>query len=1316
PRPCRSPEAIRVSATAPPLRPLRPPLDPGSGPSPAPSARSGPWPPVSANRRSFSPSLPVLGFPAAGSTPPAVGVLELAGSAPLRTRKKGAARYAAGDHANPRIRPSRKAIQSAAAEKKVTDLITSSSKKQKPIPSTSKKHSKGGRKLSVGCDTTETENEAPQVASGIPPDNQQRSDSHADDRPNNSIFSPTYHHPKECCLNSKGLDHKCVSFDYAGSLDEQMTHDTMEATLKSGTSHNSGCTNVSFNTRDGLSDHSCALNLQPTGENTILEVNEYSELGSLSSEVSAIYLAMQQSKLECIDEQSQDSTSTEGYAEGEEAEEYDEFDPYAFIKDLPDLSMVVPKFRPVLLPKQTRSCPRTTLVLDLDETLVHSTLEHCPDANFTFPVHFNFREHTIYVRCRPHLMEFLERVASMFETIIFTASQSIYAEQLLNVLDPKRKLFRHRVYRESCVYVEGNYLKDLTVLGRDLTRVMIVDNSPQGLAGKGTLLISTDISLLDQYEKLSPELCGAAVQEMQAFGFQLDNGIPIESWFDDSNDTELLKLLPFLETLVGVEDVRPYIGRKFNLREKVATAPSLAVDMQIICSLHNVPGLPEAQLAPHRRWCRPAVQCSAFAKGEAAAAVLNDLRAQCTAPLLRRLGDAIAAGMRVGVSADGAGEFKMITSHSAPALERCGFLIKCSIGETGVEIHGKGEVACRVIYTTVPYKPTHTQTVVNSSKIPHLLSAMENKAPRSEFWTTMEDLESDNVAANAAAVNHVSALIAGGKLPDPALLRRLIAGLASNMSKPHHEIAVKLGAYSTLNAIWVAITRNQMNMDSSACVMLSTPSSVRRGELVNLWGVQEQLNAVKIIRISLHRSPVNNNARCVTAFASLMVSEYPDVMHACGDALLSLAPVIPDFVFTVTRAYCNLLVASPPQSSLQTIGVAVMLDRLKQISPSMAGHPFFNNLAMDVLQMLANQHLSVRKKVLNLAVCLLTPLNVDSVLQHLRIELGLAASADTPLEYHQMLEEAIRECHSSYPVSIMQFMLDPKCLAFVECINYIKEIMDHNPLLRTQLLMGLLRVLRHVKSSPVCVAAVWAISVCSVSLLEIRSAILAITCLFEDLLDQREILKKITGGGDVQHDYTYYIDHCSGKEGDAQGKHQQPWLMEMEELLFVHLGLTRQRDGSYTIASSSRINTDESLLMPSRLERTDNLTRLVGSGDPFLAEFVGNVLSRLVEMAPTEMKAPRWKAPERGQYKINTDAAIAGATSNGAVGAICKSDNGDFIAASFMIVPNITEPETLEAMACLEALALAEDCNIRRMIVASDCRSVITHQERQGDA
>ncbi|KAL6650273.1 hypothetical protein ACP70R_009198 [Stipagrostis hirtigluma subsp. patula] len=466
----------------------------------------------------------------------------------MQTRKKGAARYAAVDHASTKTsKPSRRATQCAAAEKKVADLITSSSKKQKPVGLNSKKHSKGGRKLPVAYDTDDIENEAPHVAPSIPPD-QQHSDENVDDRPNNSIFSPTYHHHKEGGLKSfsKDVDHGGASFGSAGSLEQTAhVHGSKEATLKSGSSHYSECANLASDSRDGISEHPCTLTLQSTGQNTMLRSDEYSELGNLSSEVSAIYLAMQQSKLECIDEQSQDSTSTEGYADAEETEEYDDFDPYAFIKDLPDLSMVVPKFRPVLLPKQTRSCPTTTLVLDLDETLVHSTLEHCEDADFTFPVHFNFREHTIYVRCRPYLKEFLERVASMFETIIFTASQSIYAEQLLNVLDPKRKLFRHRVYRESCVYVEGNYLKDLTVLGRDLTRVMIVDNSPQ------------------------------------AFGFQIDNGIPIESWFDDPNDQELLKLLPFLESLVGVEDVRPYIARKFNLREKVATATSLTMDMQM---------------------------------------------------------------------------------------------------------------------------------------------------------------------------------------------------------------------------------------------------------------------------------------------------------------------------------------------------------------------------------------------------------------------------------------------------------------------------------------------------------------------------------------------------------------------------------------------------------------------------------------------------------------------------------------------------------------------------------------------------------------
>ncbi|KAG8821325.1 Nuclear envelope morphology protein 1 [Serendipita sp. 401] len=194
-----------------------------------------------------------------------------------------------------------------------------------------------------------------------------------------------------------------------------------------------------------------------------------------------------------------------------------------------------------------------TLVLDLDETLIHSTSKplraHSGGGLFSMGgFGFGFGEkrgrvagHMVEVvlggRCtlyhvykRPFVDYFLRKVSSWYTLVIFTASMQEYADPVIDWLDAGRGILSRRLFRESCTQLpNGSYTKDLSLIDPDLSRVCLIDNSPV------------------------------------SYNVNPANGIPIEGWISDPSDEALLHLLPVLDSLRFATDVRRILGiRLFN--------------------------------------------------------------------------------------------------------------------------------------------------------------------------------------------------------------------------------------------------------------------------------------------------------------------------------------------------------------------------------------------------------------------------------------------------------------------------------------------------------------------------------------------------------------------------------------------------------------------------------------------------------------------------------------------------------------------------------------------------------------------------------
>jgi len=120
---------------------------------------------------------------------------------------------------------------------------------------------------------------------------------------------------------------------------------------------------------------------------------------------------------------------------------------------------------------------KKTLVLDLDETLVHSSFKEVDNFDIKLSVEIEDETVEVFVLVRPGTEELLRRLAKHYEIVVYTASLAKYADPLLDQLD-KHGVISARLFREHCAFHSGSYVKDLASLGRSLRHTLIVDNSP----------------------------------------------------------------------------------------------------------------------------------------------------------------------------------------------------------------------------------------------------------------------------------------------------------------------------------------------------------------------------------------------------------------------------------------------------------------------------------------------------------------------------------------------------------------------------------------------------------------------------------------------------------------------------------------------------------------------------------------------------------------------------------------------------------------------------------------------------------------------
>lgn len=237
--------------------------------------------------------------------------------------------------------------------------------------------------------------------------------------------------------------------------------------------------------------------------------------------------------------------------------------------------------------------PRKTLVLDLDETLIHSLSRYNSSAmnkskGRSIEVKVAGNVPTLYhIYKRPYVEEFLSIVYQWFDLVCFTASIKEYADPVITYLEEQvisnsslkkthekqkfempKKIFKQRFYRNSCIFIEGKgYVKDLTAVINEQNMELLKTSKSTGVITKSRSRASSITSNASRSSNSNNKMLDFSkilIIDNSPISYvrHKNNGLMVEGWINDPDDTELMNLLPILNSLRFVSDVRCVLGLK----------------------------------------------------------------------------------------------------------------------------------------------------------------------------------------------------------------------------------------------------------------------------------------------------------------------------------------------------------------------------------------------------------------------------------------------------------------------------------------------------------------------------------------------------------------------------------------------------------------------------------------------------------------------------------------------------------------------------------------------------------------------------------